>query len=124
MVALAPRSRRQASAIPRQVAETSGRNMIPKGPKIEQKSISLEKRSSGIKRDKLNGTNGAEFAVFRRFLPIFTDFRFSWKLQHFGGADFRRKLQETADFRRKPQKPADFCRNPFVPFSLSLLIPP
>ena len=80
--------------------------------------------SSGIKRDKLNGTNGPKFAVFRRFSLIFADFRFSWELQHFGGADFRRKPQETADFRRKPQKPADFRRNPFVPFSLSLLVPP
>ena len=70
--------------------------------------------SRGIKRDKLNGTNGTEFAVFRRFSLIFADFRFSWELQHFGGADFRRKPQETAEF----------CRNPFVPFSLSLLIPP
>ena len=74
-----------------------------------------------MKRDKLNGTNGAEFAVFHRF---FADFRFSWELQHFGGADFRRKPQETADFRRKPQETAEFCRNPFVPFSLSLLVPP
>ena len=70
--------------------------------------------SRGIKRDKLNGTNGAEFAVFRRISLTFADFRFSWELQHFGGADFRRKPQETADFRR----------NPFVPFSLSLLVPP
>ena len=50
----------------------------------------------------------------RSFSLIFADFRFSWKLQHFGGADFR----------RKPQEPADFRRNPFVPFSLSLLVPP
>ena len=70
--------------------------------------------SRGIERDKLNGTNRAEFAVFRRFSLNFAAFRFSWELQHFGGADFRRKPQETADFRR----------NPFVPFSLSLLIPP
>ena len=40
---------------------------------------------------------------FRRFSLIFTDFRFSCELQHFGGADFRRKLQKTGDFRRKPQ---------------------
>ena len=60
-------------------------------------------RSKGMKRDKLNGTNGAEFADFRRFCLICADFRFSWKLQHFGGADFRRKPQETADCRRKPQ---------------------
>ena len=73
-----------------------------------------DKNSGGIKRDKLKGTNGAKFAVFRRFWLIFADFRFSWELQHFG----------SADFRRKPQEPADFCRNRFVPFSLSLLIPP
>ena len=48
----------------------------------------------------------------------------SWELQHFGGADFRRNPQETADFRRNPQETADFRRNPFVPFSLSLSIPP
>ena len=38
---------------------------------------------------------------------IFADFRSSWELQHFGGANF---LQKTAGNRR----------NPFVPFSLSL----
>ena len=82
------------------------------------------KRSRGTKRNKLNGTNGAKFAVFRRFSLIFADFRFSWELQHLGGADFRRKPQETAEFRRKPQETAEFRRNPFVPFSSSLLIPP
>ena len=61
---------------------------------------------------------------FRWFSQIFADFRFSWELQHFGGADFRRKPQETADFHRKPQETVDFRRNPFVPFSLSLLVPP
>ena len=71
----------------------------------------MRRLSRGIKRDKLNGTNGAEFAVFSQ---IFADLCFSWGLQHFGGADFRRRPQETAEFRR----------NPFVPFSLSLLIPP
>ena len=76
------------------------------------------------KRDKLNGTNRAKFAVFRRCSLIFADFRFSWELQHFGGAGFHRKPQETADFRRRPQETADFRRNPFVPCSLSLLIPP
>ena len=60
----------------------------------------------------------------RTFSQIFADFRLSWELQHFAGADLRRKPQETADFRRKPQETADFRRNPFVPFSLSLLIPP
>ena len=58
---------------------------------------------------------------FRRFSLIFADFRFSWELQHFRGADFRRKPHETADFRRKAQETADFRRNPFVPFGLSLL---
>ena len=84
----------------------------------------LELHSEGNKRDKLKWTNAQDsqfFADFRRFLLIF---RFSWELQHFGGADFRRKPQETADFRRKPQETADFRRNPFVPFSLSLLVPP
>ena len=50
----------------------------------------------------------------RGFSLIFADFRFSWKWEHFRGADSRRKPQETAEF----------CRNPFVPFSLSLLIHP
>ena len=59
--------------------------------------------SRGITRDKLNGTNRAEFAVFSQIFADFADFRFSWELQHFGGADFRRKPQENADFRRKPQ---------------------
>ena len=58
------------------------------------------------------------------FLQILAEFCFSWELQHFGGADFRRKPQETAEFRRKPQETAEFSRNPFVPLSLSLLIPP
>ena len=46
--------------------------------------------SRGTTRDKPTWTNRAEFAVFRRFLQIF---RLSWELQHFGGADFRRKPQ-------------------------------
>ena len=74
--------------------------------------------SRGNRRDKLKGTNGANFAVF-----WFADFRFSWELQHFRGAEFRRKPQETADFRRKPQETSEFCRNPFCQFSLSLLLP-
>ena len=85
-------------------------------PFLEGSDVRLVRKqeSRGTKRDKLNGTNRAEFAVFRRISLTFADFRFSWEVQHFGGADFRRKPQETADFRR----------NPFVPFSLSLLIPP
>ena len=40
----------------------------------------------------------------RRFSLIFADFRRnSLELQHFGGADFCRKPQETAENRRKPQ---------------------
>ena len=58
--------------------------------------------SRGSKRDRLNGTNRAELAVFHRFSLIFAD---SWELQHFRGEDFCRKPQDTADFRR----------NPFVP---------
>ena len=56
---------------------------------------------------------------FRRFLQTFAFF-FSWELQHFGGADFRRKPQIFAENLRKPQI---FRRNRFVPFSLSLVIP-
>ena len=67
----------------------------------------------GNRRDKLNGTNRAEFAVFHRSSLILTDFRFSWKAQHFGGADFCRKPQETADFRRKAQEAAEFYRSPY-----------
>ena len=55
--------------------------------------------------------NSQIFADFCRFLGITA-------LQR------RRFSQKTADFRRKPQETADFRRNPFVPFSLSLLIPP
>ena len=43
--------------------------------------------SSGNKRAKLKGTNGGKFAVLPRFLLIFADFRVSWELQHFTGAD-------------------------------------
>ena len=81
---------------------------------FHDKIHALRMKSRGIKRDKLKGRNGAKFAVSHRFSLIFADFRVSWELQHFGGADFR----------RKPQGTADFHRNPFVPFSSSLLIPP
>ena len=81
--------------------------------------------SRGIKRDKLNGTNGAEFAVFRRFSLIFADFLFLLGIIAFRRCRFSQKAAgETADFSRKPQETAEFCRKPFVPFSLSLLIPP
>ena len=56
--------------------------------------------SRGIKRDKPNGTNRAEFAVFSK---IFADFyRFSLFL---GIIAFRKRRfsQKTADLRRKPQ---------------------
>ena len=45
---------------------------------------------------------GTERMYFHRFSQVFADFRFSWELPHFGGADFRRKPQ---DFRRFSQKP-------------------
>ena len=61
----------------------------------------------GIKRDKLNGTNRAEFAVFQ----IFADFLPVLGITAFRSADFRRKPQENADFRRKPQESADIRRN-------------
>ena len=70
---------------------------------------------------KLKGTNGGKLKAFRRFLLIFADFRFSWELQHFGGADLRRKpKKKTADFRSKPQETTDVRRNLF----LSLITPP
>ena len=64
--------------------------------------------SRGLKRDKLHGTNRAEFQVLRRFLQIF---RFSWEFQHVGGADF-------AENCRKPQ----MFGNPLIQFSFALLI--
>ena len=64
---------------------------------------------------KLNGPNGARFAVL---FPIFSQLcaDLSCNLHHLGGADLRRKSQETADFVA-----AEFPRNPFVACSLSLL---
>ena len=75
--------------------------------------------SNSIKRDKVDGTTVAEFAVFCSFSLIFADFRCAWRFQHLGGAAFRRKPQETADFCRKLQEITEFCSNPFVPFSFS-----
>ena len=47
------------------------------------------------------------------FFKIFADFcRFShflWNLQYFGGADLRRKLQETAGVRRNRRKLQNFA---------------
>ena len=87
----------------------------------------------GEVQGELKGTTpcivfGDKRSRIRSFSQIFADFCMIFacpgNYTHFGGADFRRKPQETAHFRRKPQKPADFRRNPFVPFSLSLLVPP
>ena len=59
-------------------------------------------RSGGIKRDKLKGTNGAKFAVVRRFSLIFADF-----LLFLGITAFRKRRfsQKTAGNRRFSQKP-------------------
>ena len=57
-----------------QIKQELGQTREPKGPPVP----GLQSR--GIKRDKLNGTNRAEFAVFRRFSLSFADFRFSWEL--------------------------------------------
>ena len=54
---------------------------------------------------KIKGTNGAKFSVFRRFSLILADLRFSWELQHFGGANIHGKLQETTEFRRETSVP-------------------
>ena len=54
------------------------------------------------------------FADFRRFLLIFA---FPGNYSILGAQIF-------AGNRRISQQTADFCRNPFVPFSLSLLVPP
>ena len=70
-----------------------------------------------VKGNQKGQTKWDKPSRIRSFSQIFADFcrfHFSWELQQFGGADFRRKPQETTDFRR----------NRFVPFSLSLLIPP
>ena len=68
--------------------------------------------SMGIKRDKLNGTNGAKFAVFRRFVsPIFADFRFSWNYSIWEAENYR-KPQIFAENRRKPQNFAETRRKP------------
>ena len=48
------------------------------------------------------------YSFSSRLSLIFSDFRFSWELQHIGGVDFRRKPQDTAEFRRKPAGTADF----------------
>ena len=64
--------------------------------------------SRGIKWDKLNGTN------FRRFLRIVA-FPRNYSIL---------EAQVFAGNYRFSQKTADFRRNPFVPFSLSLLVPP
>ena len=80
--------------------------------------------SGGNKRDKLKGTNAHDsqfFADFRRFLLIFAcpgNCSISGA-QIF--AENRRKPQIFAENRRKPQI---FAETPFVPFSLSLLVPP
>ena len=101
----------------------------------QQRSCSWSKRripeqsrtSTGIKRDKLNGTNVAKFTVFCRFLLFpgiiaFRRRRLSQKAARNRKlsqetADSRRKLQETVDFRRKPQENAESCRKAFVPVS-------
>ena len=63
----------------------------------------------------------------RSFSLIFADFcRFSLFLviTAFRGRRFSQKTAGNRRFSQKPQETADFCRNPFVPFSLSLLVPP
>ena len=48
------------------------------GPPLTRAFESLEGANlKGNKRDKLNGTNGAKVALFRRFSLIFADYRFS-----------------------------------------------
>ena len=53
-------------------------------------------------------------------VPYFADFRISWELQHFGGADFRTADSRTAGNRRKLlQKPV--CAIEFVPSNSALI---
>ena len=68
------------------------------------------------KWDKLNGTNRAEFVVFRRFSLIFADFRF------FLGITAFRRCRFFAENRRKPQIFAETRLSHLV--CPSLLIPP
>ena len=59
----------------------------------------------GINRDKLNGTNGAKFAVFRRSLQIFArprNYAFRWRF-----AETHRKPQNLAENPRKQQNFAE-----------------
>ena len=79
---------------------------------------------------KIQGTNykgqrepNSQF--LRRSSLISADFRFSWELQHFGGANFRTKLQEpqiVTENRRKPQISAETRLSHLVcPFNSALL---
>ena len=58
----------------------------------------------------------------RSFSLIFADF--CWFSLFLEITAFRGRRFSQFYFRRKPQETADFRRNPFVPFSLSLLVPP
>ena len=78
-------------------------------------------KSRGIKRDKLNGTNRAKFAVFRRFSLIFADFLFFWGIT---ALRRRRFSQKTAGNRTFSQETADFRRNPFVPLVKACAVRP
>ena len=69
--------------------------------------------------DKLNGTNAAEFAFFSQICAP------PEIIQHFEGAAFRRKPQETAcSFSQKTAGNCRILQKPFFRCSLSLLIPP
>ena len=71
---------------------TCSLNASSEGRAVKMHLVGSEPDSRVIKRDKLKGTTGAKFAVFfYRFSLIFADFRFSWELQHLGGAEFHRK---------------------------------
>ena len=72
--------------------------------------------SRGIKRDKLNGTNRAKFAVFRWF----------WQIFAFPGNYSISEVQIFAENRRKPQIFAENRRKPqiFAETRLSLLVCP
>ena len=64
-------------------AEDRSSSNPPKGTPPQSKNPCKQTsghESRGNKRDKLNGTNGAKFAVFRRFSLIFADFRVPWEL--------------------------------------------
>ena len=70
----------------------------------------MEWNQRGLKGTNSKGQTEPNPHLFGRFSLIFADFRISWEVQHFGGADFRRKPQTFAETRRKLQIFAEISR--------------